>query len=905
MTGRLRRVVLSAVVLVTAALACRGDGPTGPTFQISDTTLRPGVVGQPYADTLDATGGARAKSWTLVRGTLPPGLALLTNGVLSGTPNATGSSTVDIRVTSKGKKRTRSFTILILPPLAIATNTLPSAGQSQAYSTVLSATGGTGVYAWAVTTGTLPAGLALSAAGEIAGTPTGFGTDTVTIGVTSGLQSITKVFAITVTPSLTVTTIALADGTVGEPYADTLEALGAGPAANWGVASGALPAGLTLLSSGILSGTPTTAGTSDFTVQVNSGSQVATRALQVSVVAALVLNTATLPNGTAGAAYAQTLSASGGNGTYAWSVVAGALPAGLSLSAAGVLDGTPTTPSNNSFTLRVTSGAQQRERDFAMQISSADAASVEIAPTAASIELGDSLLLGAVAKDAGGVVLPGRPIAWSTLNAAVATVGGTGLVRAQAIGSVGIVASATGAGGATISDTAIMTVTPRPVDSVEVLPDRSSLLIGEQQALTATMRDRFGNVLSGRTVTWTSSDAGVAAVDLNTGIVSSGAQGEATITALSEGITGTGTVMVSRGLILQAVQGGERHSCGLSEANLVFCWGRNGEGELGDSSFIDRLNPVRVRGSTPFVTLRVGSRHNCALTAAGTAWCWGSNAGGRLGMGDTLSRTVPEPVSGGLTFAQISVGGTHTCGLTTGGAAYCWGLGLSGQIGDNNVLNRNVPTLVAGGNTFASLSVGGNHTCGLTATGAAYCWGLNSFGQLGDSTFGAINSRIVPTAVRGGHVFVKLSAGNSHTCGITAGGETYCWGANGSFLGNSGRLGDGTTVAQRVVPTLVVGGLTFTDIVAAGVLTCARTAIGTVYCWGQNDTGQLGDGTFTARTSPTPIAGGFTWDAFGAGNFHGCAIRDAGRTFCWGQNSQGAVGDGTVANRNTPVPVRP
>jgi alpha-tubulin suppressor-like RCC1 family protein len=314
---------------------------------------------------------------------------------------------------------------------------------------------------------------------------------------------------------------------------------------------------------------------------------------------------------------------------------------------------------------------------------------------------------------------------------------------------------------------------------------------------------------------------------------------------------------------------------------------------------------VRVRGSTPFVTLRVGSRHNCALTAAGTAWCWGSNAGGRLGMGDTLSRTVPEPVSGGLTFAQISVGGTHTCGLTTGGAAYCWGLGLSGQIGDNNVLNRSVPTLVAGGNTFASLSVGGNHTCGLTATGAAYCWGLNSFGQLGDSTFGAINSRIVPTAVRGGHVFVKLSAGNSHTCGITAGGETYCWGANGSFLGNSGRLGDGTTVAQRVVPTLVVGGLTFTDIVAAGVLTCARTAIGTVYCWGQNDTGQLGDGTFTARTSPTPIAGGFTWDAFGAGNFHGCAIRDAGRTFCWGQNSQGAVGDGTVANRNTPVPVRP
>lgn len=893
-----------AAALLAAGLAC-GDGPTGPAFQITDTTLRPGVVAQPYADTLNATGGARAKSWSLVRGTLPTGLALLTNGVLSGTPTATGSSTVDIRVTSKGRKRTRSFTIQILPPLAIATNTLPSADQSQAYSTVLSATGGTGVYAWAVASGTLPAGLALSAAGELAGTPTGFGTVTVTIGVTSGLQGITKDFAITVTPSLTVTTVTLREGTVGEAYADTLRALGAGPAANWGVASGALPAGLTLLSSGVLSGTPTTAGTSDFTVQVNSGPQVATRALQVSIVAALVLNTVSLPNGTNGAAYSQALSASGGTGSYAWSVVAGALPAGLSLSAAGLLDGTPTTPSNNSFTLRVTSGAQQRERAFTMQISSADAASVEIAPAAASIELGDSLLLGAVAKDAGGVVLPGRPIAWSTLNAGVATVNGTGQVRAQAIGSVGIVASATGAGGATISDTAIMTITPRPVDSVEVLPSRASLLIGEQQQLTATMRDRFGNVLSGRTVTWTSSDAGVAAIDLNTGIVSSGAQGEATITALSEGVTGTGTVVVSRGLILTAVQGGERHSCGLSEANLVFCWGRNTEGELGDSSFIDRLNPVRVRGSTPFVTLRVGSRHNCALTAGGTAYCWGSNSNGRLGMGDTLTRTVPDQVSGGLTFAQVGVGGTHTCGLTTGGAAYCWGLNNNGQLGDNSIFNRHSPALVAGGNTFSAITVGGVHTCGITATGAAYCWGLNSFGQIGDGSFGAGTNRIVPTAVSGGHVFVKLSAGNSHTCGITDGSEAYCWGSNGSVAANAGRLGDGTTIAQRVVPTLVAGGITFTDIVAAGVLTCARTAIGAVYCWGQNDLGQLGDGTFTSRTSPTPLAGGFTWDAFGAGNFHGCAIRDAGRTFCWGQNSQGAIGDGTVANRNTPVPVRP
>jgi alpha-tubulin suppressor-like RCC1 family protein/uncharacterized protein YjdB len=905
MRVQLPRAVLSAAVLLAAALACRGDGPTGPAFAIADLALRPGVVNSPYADTLDATGGGRAKSWSLVGGTLPPGIALASSGVLSGTPTAAGTSTFDIRVTSAGKKRTRTFTIQVLPPVVIATNALPGASQSQPYSTVLSATGGTGVYAWAIAAGTLPAGLTLSAAGEIAGTPTTFGTDTVTISVTSGTQLITKVFALTVVPSLTITTASLRDGTVGETYADTLRALGTGPSAAWGVESGALPAGLTLLSSGVLSGTPTTAGVSDFTVQVTSGAQVATRALQVTVVAALVLETSTLPNGTVGNPYSRVLAASGGTGTYGWSVVAGALPAGLSLSAAGLVGGTPTTPSNNAFTVRVTSGAQQRERAFSVQISSADAASVRITPDAGSVELGDSLQLAAEALDAGGVPLPGRPIAWSTLNANVTTVSGAGLVRGISLGSVGIVASATGAGGAIISDTAIVTVTPRPVDSVEVVPARASLLIGETQQLSATMRDRFGNVLAGRTVTWASSDANIAAIDANTGLVTSGATGEATITALSEGVTGTGTVLVSRGLILTAVQGGSQHSCGLSEAGLVFCWGRNAEGQLGDSSRVARVNPVRVRGSTSFAQLDVGYSHGCALTAAGAAHCWGSNSAGRLGDGTNEDRLTPVPVSGGLAFVEIEAGGTHSCGLTAGGTAYCWGLNISGQLGDNSTNSRTVPTLVAGGHTFASLALGGNHSCGVTTAGAAYCWGLNAFAQIGDGTTGSLNNRIVPTAVTGGLTFARLSAASEHTCGITTGGETYCWGSNGSNPTLAGRLGDGTTVASRPSPTLVVGGLVFTDIVTSGVFTCGRTAIGEVRCWGANDTGQLGDGTFTSRTAPTPLSGGVTWDALGVGNFHGCAIRDAGRTFCWGQNTQGAVGDGTVANRETPVPVRP
>ncbi len=897
------RTLVSAVALGATALSCGGDGPTGPALVIVDGTLRPGVIGQAYADTLVATGGGSTRTWRLMSGALPPGVALSTNGVVAGTPGATGNFTATIRVSSGGRRKQQVFSVAVVTPLVIATTALPAASQHQAYSTVLAATGGTGTYAWAVSGGTLPAGLTLSAGGVLAGTPTGFGAATVTIGVTSGAQVVTQQFVIDVIPSLAITTTVLREGTVGSAYADTLVAIGAGASPAWGVAAGALPPGLTLLSSGAIAGTPNASGTFGFTAQVTSGTQSATRALQLSVVAALEMATTALSNGTVGNAYAQTLSASGGVGAFAWSVASGTPPTGLTLSAAGELTGVPTSAATFEFTLRVTSGAQHVDRLFSVVISPPDPTSVTIAPASDSVELLDSIALTAEARDAGGVVLPGRPIAWSSLNTTVATVSGSGLVRGLTLGAVGIVATATGVGGAPVSDTALITVIPLPVDSVEVSPADASLLLGEVQAFTAVTRDRLGGVLVGRAITWSTTDANVAAIDANSGLVISGASGEATITATSEGVTGSALVRVSRGLILTQVGAGSQHSCGRAEAGLVFCWGRNDVGQLGDSSTVGRLQPVRVKGATSYASVAVGGSHACALTPAGAAYCWGSNSAGRLGDGSTTNRTTPVAVTGGIVFASITAGGTHTCGLTALGAAYCWGLNLSGQLGDNTFNSKTVPTLVAGGLSFSTIAAGVNHTCGITLGGAGYCWGNNTFGQLGDGTSGT--NRIVPTAVDGGLLFARISGASEHACGLTTTGAAYCWGNNGTNATLAGRLGDGTTTASRLSPTAVVGGLTFVEIAAVGVFTCARTAAGQVHCWGANDTGQLGDGTFTSRTSPTPLAGGFAWDAFGVGSFHGCAIRDAGRTFCWGQNTLGQVGDGTVQNRNAPVPVRP
>lgn len=876
-----------------------------PGLSITTTALPDGIVGQPYSITLQTSGGTGSMSWGVLSGALPAGLTLLANGALSGTPTVAGSFTAELSVVSGAQTRTRTFNILVIPALQVTSTTLRAGLEGAAYADTLKAIGGVGGYAWTVSVGTLPAGLTLAANGVLSGTPTAAGSANVTVQVTSGAQSATRSLTVTVAAALAVTTTALAEGIVGQPYLDTLRAIGASGAANWGVLSGSLPAGLTLLSSGALSGTPTTVGTSNFTVQVTSGAQTASRALSVTVVPALAITTLTLPNGTIGIAYAQTLAVIGGTGAYTWSITTGALPTGLTLSAVGTIAGTPSLVANFPFTVRVTSGSQVADRAFTVLISAADAASVEITPPSGSVEQGDSLQLTAVAKDAGGVVIPGRTIVWTTLVGGVASVSNAGKVRGLTLGNAGIVATTSGALGVPVSDTAVISVIPVPVDSVEVVPGAASLLIGETQPFGTVLRGRNGSVLAGRVVNWTSSNPGVAAIDPNTGVVTTGVAGTAVITAISEGKAGTANVTVSRGFILTQVAAGDRHSCGLTDASLVYCWGRNLEGQLGDSTLTDRLFPVRVKGSTPFASVSSGFLHNCALTSTGDAWCWGSNSAGRLGDGTVVSRLTPVPVSGGITFASITAGGTHTCGLTAGGAAYCWGLGLSGQLGDNSVVSKSAPSLVAGGITFASLAAGGNHTCGLTAAGVAYCWGLNSFGQIGDSTSGAGTNRIVPTAVKGGLTFTQISAASAHTCGIAINGQSYCWGSNGSNPATAGRLGDGTTVAQRTAPTLVAGGVQFTRILAGGVHSCARTAAGLIYCWGQNDSGALGDGTFVTRTSPVQVFGGETWDAFAIGNFHTCGIRDLGRTFCWGQNSEGGIGDGTVANRDRPAAVRP
>ena len=350
--------------------ACNGNGcsesSSGSTevttyseLIIETTTLPAGHVGQVYAQTLIASGGHGSSGWSLADGSLPNGLTLTGTGILSGTPTAGGTFGFTVQVVGGGQTATKALSITVSwPAVNITTTSLPDGTTGSAYSETLAAVGGDGSYTWAVSVGSLPAGLSLApASGVISGTPTTPGTSAFTVQVTSGGLTATAALSLTVDAVLTVTTSSLPGGTAGTAYSATLAAFGGSGGLTWSLASGTLPAGLSLSGGGILSGTPTAGGTFGFTVQVVGGGQTATKALSITVSwPAVNITTTSLPDGTTGSAYSETLAAVGGDGSYTWAVSVGSLPAGLSLApASGVISGTPTADGTTYFTARVTS----------------------------------------------------------------------------------------------------------------------------------------------------------------------------------------------------------------------------------------------------------------------------------------------------------------------------------------------------------------------------------------------------------------------------------------------------------------------------------------------------------------------------------------------------------------------
>jgi alpha-tubulin suppressor-like RCC1 family protein len=528
-------------------------------------------------------------------------------------------------------------------------------------------------------------------------------------------------------------------------------------------------------------------------------------------------------------------------------------------------------------------------------------AAVQVNPGAISLAEGGSTQLQATVRDASGQTLSGRAVAWTSSLEAVAKVGADGTVTAVAPGVAKITATSEGKSGtATVTVTGQEPEVPAVAD-VKIVTALDTLEAHDTRLLQAILKDADGNVLTGRVVTWTSSDPAVAAVEPETGMLTGLDRGTVTITATSEGKSDQVTrVVVIR---YRSVSAGTMHACDIASGGIVWCWGLNGrQGRIGLERLVDdelSTEPVRLSGSHRFTQLATYGVTTCGITTQGAAYCWGSNNWGALGTGATTPAQsfTPVAVTGGHKFQQIVAGGGHLCGLTVAGHAYCWGTNGSGELGNGLRQSSATPVRAAPSLTFTTLAAGAEYTCGTTAAGQAWCWGYDGLGTLGDGrpiSYGNTYS-LSPVQVAGGATFAGLSAGQQHTCGVTTAGQGFCWGRNGNRFGNGG-------TADSSTPEAVAGGHSFRTISAGALHTCGVTQLDEVLCWGANGNGQLGQVMVNGSTSPVRAGGAIRAAEVSAANIstghaaYTCAISaDRLTTWCWGRNEVGQLGNGTTS----------
>lgn len=357
---------------------------------------------------------------------------------------------------------------------------------------------------------------------------------------------------------------------------------------------------------------------------------------------------------------------------------------------------------------------------------------------------------------------------------------------------------------------------------------------------------------------------------------------------------------------VQRIAAAFNYSCVINSNSELYCWGRNHVGQVGDGTSGNQCYPSatsncqipeKITSATDWFTVDADITHSCAIRGSGALYCWGDNTHGQLGRGNTADALSPALVDGQThdinDWIQVSVDGEATCALRDNGDAYCWGENNLGQVGDGTTTERKWPTQVVGSN-WSSISASSGHSCGVRC-GHAYCWGTGLTGRLGDGT-GADSA--LPVEVSGNYSdWTQVSTDASLTCGIRQGGRIFCWGD-----GSNGGRGDGTN-SNSPVPIEISGGLSgfiYVDTNSYGA--CGLTDAGKLYCWGNNEFGQLGNND-APNDSNVPVEVPGEWVSVGAVANHVCGVKTNGKGYCWGQNRNYENGDGTNVMREVPTEI--
>ena len=443
------------------------------------------------------------------------------------------------------------------------------------------------------------------------------------------------------------------------------------------------------------------------------------------------------------------------------------------------------------------------------------------------------------------------------------------------------------------------------------------------------------------------------------------AWGDNTYGQLGDGTTGDHTTpnQVGTDTDWVSVSAGDQHVVAIKSNGTLYAWGHNNHGQLGDGTTADKHIPTAITAAGDgWVSVSAGggddtslyshsSGHSVAIKADGTLYAWGLNDHGQLGRtGDT---TIPLQVGGDTDWESVSAGDSHTMAIKTNGTLWAWGWNHFGQLGDDtNGIDRLVPTAVdttgVTGTTWTSVSAGSWHTVATRNDGSLWTWGRNDYGALGygtlfftdnpvqegtgagnwvsanaggfhtvatkstgtwtwgDNTYGQLGNGMLtdkhePIQESTDANWTSASTGGNHTVAIKVGGTLWSWGRN-----HVGQLGDGTAPLLKIDPVQVGIDSDWVNLTTGFEYSAAIKSGGTLWTWGDNYYGQLGDGTIDNQTTPNQVGGDIDWASVASGGWHTVAIKDDGagnRTlWSWGRNHVGQLGNGTVDDSNHSTP---
>jgi alpha-tubulin suppressor-like RCC1 family protein len=355
---------------------------------------------------------------------------------------------------------------------------------------------------------------------------------------------------------------------------------------------------------------------------------------------------------------------------------------------------------------------------------------------------------------------------------------------------------------------------------------------------------------------------------------------------------------VSSGTNWKLVAGGSDHTAAIKTDGTLWLWGRNGYGQLGDNTTANKSSPVQtVSGGTNWKLVEAAAYHTAAIKTDGTLWLWGRNVYGQLGDNTDANKSSPvQTVSSGTNWKQVAGGQEHIAAIKTDGTLWLWGnngyapILIGGQLGDNTDVNKSSPVqTISGGTNWKQVACGAYHTAAIKTDGTLWLWGnnyidyeliygpgsgfLNTGGQLGDNTTTAKSSPV--QTVSGGTNWKQVAGGRFHTAAIKTDGTLWTWGANTSLLlGGSGQLGDNSATDKSSPVQTVSGGTNWKQVAGGADFTAAIKTDGTLWLWGNNIYGGLGDNTAVQKSSPVQtVSGGTNWKLVAGGSVHTAALK--------------------------------